>query len=88
MYAQPPDAPSTFSKPSAPYCLSGYRYSGKHTCDNWEIQSYIDEINEYIRKLNEYAEEARDFAQNAINFADEANEYAGCEANEAKEELQ
>jgi hypothetical protein len=57
MYNLAPSAPS-ISRPSPPYCLSGYKYSGTHTCDEWETQSYINEINNYISELSDYAQEA------------------------------
>lgn len=76
MDGSPPSAPGTYSKPSAPYCLSGYKYSGKHTCDRWEIDNFINEINDYIGNLNYYAEEARSYANEAIEFANDAADYA------------
>lgn len=79
-----PDEPSSYNRPDVPYCLSEYSWSGKHTCEQWEIDSYISEVNDYIRKLNDYADEARDFADSSVNFANEAIEYAECEANEVK----
>ena len=79
-----PDAPSSYQKPSVPYCLSEYSYSGKHTCDEWEIDSYFDEVNRYIRKLRDYVQEAKEFANEAIQFANEAVEYANCEAKDVK----
>lgn len=87
MYETTPSAPSSYSKPSAPYCLSGYSYTRKHTCNQWEIDSYIDEVNDYIRKLNDYADEARSFANSAIAFANEAADYAKCEADDVKSEF-
>ena len=88
VYATAPLAPYSYSKPSAPYCLSGYSYTRKHTCNQWEIDSYIDEVNDYIRKLNDYADEARSFANSAIAFANEAADYAKCEADDVKSEFE
>lgn len=88
MFETEPSAPSSYSKPSAPYCLSGYSYTRKHTCDQWEIDSYIDEVNDYIRKLNDYTAEAQAFASSAIAFANEAADYAECEADEVKSEFE
>ena len=76
-----PIMPSSFSKPSAPYCLSGYSYTHKHTCSEWEINSYIDDVNRYIKKMN-------DFASEAVHFANEAKDYARCQIKEAKSELE
>lgn len=86
--SSPPSGPGSYSKPSAPYCMANYSYTREHTCDSWEIDSYIDEVNEYIRKLNDFSNEAQDYANEAINFANEAAEYARCEANDVKSEMQ
>jgi hypothetical protein len=75
-----PDVPGTYSKPSPPFCMSGYNITREHTCDSWQINSYIGEVNDYIRKLN-------DFAQEAANYANEASEYARCEANDIKSQI-
>ena len=75
-----PAAPSSWNKPDVPFCLSGYEYSGEHTCSQWQINSYIDEVNNYISDLNA-------FARDAANFASDAHEYAKCSANEIKTEL-
>ena len=83
-YGSEPSPPGTYSKPDVPYCLSEYSWSGKHTCDEWEIDSYISEVNDYIRELNRYANEANEFAEEAIEFANESAAYAECEAQEVK----
>ena len=88
MYSDPPSPPGTYSKPSAPFCMSGYSYTRKHTCDSWEIDNYLNEINEYIRKLNGFVDEAQSFANDAIAFANEASAYAKCEANDVKSEIE
>lgn len=83
-YVSAPDAPGSFAKPSVPYCLDGYSYTGRHTCSGWEIDSYFDEVNDYIDKLNDYVREANELARSAARFAEEAYEYARCEAEEVK----
>ena len=88
MYEAPPEPPRSFNKPSVPYCLDGYSYSGKHTCDQWEVDAYIDDVNDYIRQLNNYVEEANSFANSAARFASEAADYARCEADDAKSEIE
>lgn len=87
MYSQPPSAPGTYARPSVPYCLSGYEFSGQHTCDDWEINNYIEEVNNYIRELSDYAEDAQRFANDAATFADDALVYAECEAEAAKDTI-
>ena len=96
--AMSPSAPSFYAKPSVPYCLSEYNYSGVHTCEDYEISSYFDEVNDYIEDLNTYVQEARqfadeatDYANRAINFAGEVQQfsnevydYSNCEAEDVK----
>ena len=87
-YTSVPDAPSTIGRPDAPYCLSGYQYNRKHTCEDYEIDSYINETNDYIRELKEFVSESVQFADEARRFASEAGDYAECEAREAKSEIE
>lgn len=86
-YATAPSPPGLYSKPSPPYCLNDFRFSGRHTCESWEIDGYINEINNYINDLNSYVGEANDFANAATRFANDAADHARCEAEEAKREL-
>lgn len=83
-YGSAPDAPSTYSKPSVPYCMSGYSYSGDHDCEDYEIDAYFDEVNYYIDKLNDYVDEAREFHSNMTRFVNDAIEYAQCEARDVR----
>jgi hypothetical protein len=77
-----PDAPS-YSKPSVPYCLSSFKFSGEHTCDEWEISAYQRAVNQYVQELQEYSDEAAAVAREAVDYAQEAAEFAQCEASEA-----
>ncbi|SEQ78210.1 hypothetical protein SAMN05216548_107210 [Faunimonas pinastri] len=78
-----PNAPSSSSRPSVPYCLEEYRITGRPTCQSWEIDSYKSELRDYIEKLQRYANESIDFAKEAISFAKNAQAYSKCEATEA-----
>ncbi len=71
-----PSAPSSYSKPDVPYCLTEYSYSGKHTCEDYEISSYFNEIEDYIDDLNTYIQEAQQFANEAKSYANEAIDFA------------
>ncbi|WP_333631824.1 hypothetical protein [Agrobacterium cavarae] len=82
-----PDAPGSFHKPSAPYCLSGYKFSGKHTCSDWEISSYKSELEDYLDKLRTFANEAVNAANEAITFANDAKAYAKCESQDVLSEF-
>jgi hypothetical protein len=83
-----PDAPGSFARPSVPYCLSDYSWSGRHTCDSWELDSYKRNVDDYIAQLNRYIEEANDLASSVRRFAEEAYDYAVCEANEVSAQHQ
>lgn len=85
------DAPSlswSTSRPTVPFCLQEYAYSGSHSCDSWEVDAYINDVNNYIRELNDYVSEARNFANDAIDFANQAADYAECEAQEVSNQHQ
>ena len=55
------------AKPSVPWCVN--EWENTHTCDEWEIQSYYDDLDVYrieaqyfINSLNLYVDEAIDHA--------------------------
>lgn len=77
-----PDAPGSYAKPSVPYCLSSYSYSGTHTCEEWEISSYQNDVESYVSKLQAYADESLEAARKAARLAQEAQDYAKCQADE------
>ena len=79
MYETQPSPPLSFSKPSVPFCLSGYEYSGTHNCATWELENYFDEVEAYADDLREYSQRAWEFAEAAADFAAEATDYANCE---------
>ncbi len=82
-----PDAPGSYHRPSAPFCLSGYKFSRTHTCSDWEISRYQSEIEEYVSKLRTFANEAVEAANEAIRFAEDAKAHAKCEAEDVIGEL-
>jgi hypothetical protein len=82
-----PDAPGSYEKPDVPYCLSSYKFGGKHTCEEYEIDAYYNEVEDYVRKLKEYVEEANTIASRARAFASDALDYAKCEAEEVTEQV-
>lgn len=83
MYRTPPSPPS-YGRPNVPYCLSGFAFSGKHSCERYQIDSYISEVDRYIDELNDYVAEANDFAISADRFAEEALAFARCEAEDIR----
>lgn len=81
-YEAMPDPPSSYERPNVPYCLSGYSYTREHTCSEWELDSYFDDVDEYIEDLQKYYSDVVDFANSAALHADYALRYAKCEAEE------
>ena len=76
----PPDPPSTFNRPNPPnrpYCLDAF--SGTHTCDYWEIDSYNAAVQQYNYELEDYLRKLKQYVADAAMFADDALEYAKCE---------
>lgn len=78
----PPDAPGSYSRPDVPFCLQEYQWSGTHTCDSWELDSYKADVEDYVQRLNTYLEEANSFAEEAVEYAEDAAAYARCEADD------
>jgi hypothetical protein len=77
-----PDGPSSLGRPSVPYCLSKYKYSGKHTCEDEELSSYQRDKEEYMAKLNDYVRATHAAAEEAASYAAKVSKYAQCEADE------
>ena len=77
-FCSEPSAPSApyGGPPDAPYCFN--EWNKTHTCDSYEIDSWIDEVNDYIRGMANYAEEAQAYANDAVAFAQ-------CQIDAAKE---
>lgn len=82
----PTDAPGTFEEPDVPYCLQDYRWSGRHSCEDYEIDAYQNDVDEFLRKLNSYTNEVVSFANEASNFS-EASSYARCKSDEVAGQL-
>jgi hypothetical protein len=82
-----PDAPGSYTEPNVPYCLEEYKWSGKHTCEEYEIQSHQNDVDEYMRKLRDYLSEVDDFTSLASSFAADAAEWAKCKANEINDQI-
>lgn len=78
----PPDMPGSYSRPDVPYCLSSYSYSGKHTCSEWELRSYFDEVDEYQQKLRNYIRELEGYQAEVEAYVEAAAAYAVCEFDE------
>ena len=64
---------STPSKPDVPFCIN--TFNNTHTCSDWEIDSYYDDIEDYNDDVEDFVSELND-------YVDEAVEYAQCRMNE------
>jgi len=78
-----PDAPSSYDRPSVPYCLNGFSYSRQHTCDRWELDRYFSDVEDYVSSLQTYLDDFNDYTRKVSRLALEAEAYAICEAEEA-----
>ena len=63
----------TPSKPSVPFCVN--ELMGTHTCSDWELDNYYNELESYQNDAQEFIEELN-------NYIDEAVDYATCRSNE------
>ena len=60
-----PSAPSSWNKPtkpmkpSVPFCVN--EYSNTHTCDDWTISSYNNDVNYYNSQLTYLLQKANNF---------------------------
>ena len=64
---------STPSKPSVPWCVN--EFDNTHTCSEWEIDSYYND-------LERYRYDSQEFIEDLNRYVDEAVEYAQCRARE------
>ena len=72
-YCSEPSPPSSYSKPtkpSVPWCVN--EFSRTHTCADWEIQSYYNDVENYNREVESYIRRLKD-------YVDDAGRYANCE---------
>lgn len=63
----------TPTKPSIPWCVN--EFTNTHTCSEWEIDGYYDDIETYNNDVEE-------FIRQLNNYVDEATEYACCRVRE------
>lgn len=74
-----PSPPSSYEKPDVPFCLSTFSYTNEHTCESWEIDSYVGDVEKYVEKMRDYASEAVNHANKMREYALSAQAYASCE---------
>lgn len=64
-----PSSPGTYSRPSVPYCMSGFATSGRHSCKSYEVEAYKSEVEAYIEKLQSFASEAERYRADVVAYA-------------------
>ena len=75
-----PSAPSGWSKPtkpSVPFCVN--EWNNTHTCDDWTITSYNNDLQNYRYDIENYQRELQYYVDEAQSFVNDAYEYANCE---------
>ena len=75
-----PSAPSSWSKPSkpsVPFCVN--EWNNTHTCDDWTITSYNNDLQNYRYDVENYQRELQYYVDEAQRFVNDAYEYANCE---------
>ena len=68
-----PSAPSTYSKPSkpsVPFCVN--EFSNTHTCDDWTINSYQNDLRNYQYEVERFIDDLQDYLR-------DAQDYVNCE---------
>ena len=75
-----PSAPSSWNKPtkpSVPFCVN--EWNNTHTCDDWTITSYNNDLQNYRYDVENYQRELQYYVDEAQRFVNDAYEYANCE---------
>ena len=78
--AMAPSAPSSWSKPtkpSVPFCVN--EWNNTHTCDDWTITSYNNDLQNYRYDVENYQRELQYYVDEAQRFVNDVYEYANCE---------
>lgn len=81
-----PEPPTV--RPTAPYCLLDFKYSGTHSCDEWEIDAYLNELETYRLRLVRYLNDVQEFVNTTDEMADQARRFADCSMKEALSEVE
>ncbi len=68
--------PEKPDEPSAPYCVN--EYSRTHTCDDYEIDGYNNDIRQYNDDVEDYKRAVEDFVADLRRYVEEASDYAQC----------
>ena len=64
-------------EPSVPWCVN--EWNNTHTCDDWTITSYNNDLQNYRYDIENYQRELQYYVDEAQSFVNDAYEYANCE---------
>jgi hypothetical protein len=79
----PPDAPGSYdrpTKPTVPYCVN--TYNNTHTCEDWEIENYQNQLRHYQSEIDDYVRKLEDYTSEAETYYKEVVSYARCEVRD------
>ena len=71
------DRPTKPTKPMVPFCVN--EWNNTHTCDDWTITSYNNDLQNYRYDVENYQRELQYYVDEAQRFVNDAYEYANCE---------
>ena len=82
-FCSAPTAPSMYetkpTPPREPFCVN--RIMNTHTCSDWEISRYNDEIESYNRDLERYKRASDLFIDQLNSYLAAARRFAECEVS-------
>lgn len=80
-FCSAPTAPTMYetkpSPPREPFCVN--KIMNTHTCSNWEINSYNDDVDKYNRDLERYKRASDLFIDQLNAYLTAARRFAECE---------
>ncbi|MDE0307341.1 MAG: hypothetical protein OXI87_21045 [Albidovulum sp.] len=75
-----PMTPVAPNKPYVPICIN--EYTRTHTCSDWEIASYNNDVENYNWELEQYERDVDAYIDALNEYLYEAREYAECMVDE------
>lgn len=83
-YCSAPSAPNFYDSkptpPSVPYCVN--EFSNTHTCDDYTIDRYNNDVERYNSELQSYQYNASRYIDELNRYVSDAQSYAECEADD------
>jgi len=76
---EPPGIYAKPTKPMVPFCVN--EIMNTHTCDDWQISSYNNELSSYRSDVDYYIQQLKNYISEAEYFVGETVSYAKCEVS-------